>query len=310
MRAGLSILGYGAATLLLRRRIPLVASFKLTYRCNLRCAVCPYHRRGGEARGGEARAGISWRRALAALAELERLGCRFVIFEGGEPLLWRDGARDFSSLAERARRMFLRVGVTTNGTLPLDVPVDLLWVSLDGARAQHDRRRDGSFERAVENIRLARRRAVFVHYTVNRENIDDIFRLALALRGEPHVRGITFQLVYTYRDSPVDLSLCPAERERAVRTVLELKRSGSPPVLNSCGTLRRMVRNDWRCRGWMFANVDPDGRVRTGCYLAGRGEIDCRRCGFTPVAEASRAFTLHPGALQAGWRIFLQPREG
>jgi len=82
---------------------------------------------------------MSWEQAVEALNELKRLGCRFVIFEGGEPLLWSDGNHDFSDLPEKARSLFLRVGVTTNGTVSLDVPTDLLWVSLDGAfdRALH-----------------------------------------------------------------------------------------------------------------------------------------------------------------------------
>jgi len=37
------------------RDLPLLASFKLTYRCNLRCAPCPYHRRNDAAE-----ASIDW----------------------------------------------------------------------------------------------------------------------------------------------------------------------------------------------------------------------------------------------------------
>jgi MoaA/NifB/PqqE/SkfB family radical SAM enzyme len=294
-----SILSYGLQATLLRRKIPLLASFKLTYRCNLRCTGCPYHRRANEPG-----AHLSWQQALKALDALQRLGCRFVIFEGGEPLLWQDGGHHFSDLAEHARSMFRKIGVTTNGSLPLDVPTDLLWVSLDGAREQHNRRRDGSFDRALHNIRESKHRCIYIHYTVNRENIDDIPVLAEMLASEPNIRGITFQFFYPYHQGELDLALTLAERERAVRTILDLKRSGNLPVLNSCGTLKRMTANTWHCRPWMLANVDPDGSLWTGCYLQQRGEIRCRSCGFTPVAEASRALALHPGALYAGRRIF------
>ena len=294
-----SILSYGLQVTLLRRKIPLLASFKLTYRCNLRCTGCPYHRRANEPG-----AHLSWQQALEALDALQRLGCRFVIFEGGEPLLWQDGGHHFSDLAEHARSMFRKIGVTTNGSLPLDVPTDLLWVSLDGAREQHNRRRDGSFDRALHNIRESKHRCIYIHYTLNRENIDDIPVLAEKLASEPNIRGITFQFFYPYHQGELDLALTPAERERAVRTILDLKRSGNLPVLNSCGTLKRMTTNTWNCRPWMLANVNPDGSLWTGCYLQQRGEIRCRSCGFTPVAEASRALALHPGALYAGRRIF------
>jgi len=66
-----------------------------------------------------------------------------------------------------------------------------------------------------------------------------------------------------------------------------------------------MIRNDWHCRDWLLANVDPDGSMHTGCYVKNRGEIDCSECGFTPVAEASGAFDLRPGSILAGWRLFL-----
>ena len=91
---------------------------------------------------------MGWRAATAALDALHRAGCRIVVFEGGEPLLWRDGARSFADLARCARERFLCTAATTNGTLPLDVPVDVLWVSLDGTRETHNRLRSGSWWRA------------------------------------------------------------------------------------------------------------------------------------------------------------------
>ena len=59
------ILSYGFSSIVLRRKIPLLASFKVTYRCNLRCNGCPYHQRAR--RPG---AHIRWERAVEALNEL------------------------------------------------------------------------------------------------------------------------------------------------------------------------------------------------------------------------------------------------
>ncbi|HNR52741.1 MAG TPA: radical SAM protein, partial [Deltaproteobacteria bacterium] len=72
--------------------------------------------------------------ARRCLDVLRDLGCRIVIFEGGEPLLWKDGEYSFRDLVHLARRSFLCVGATTNGTLPLDAPTDVLWVSIDGLK--------------------------------------------------------------------------------------------------------------------------------------------------------------------------------
>jgi MoaA/NifB/PqqE/SkfB family radical SAM enzyme len=193
LSANISILSYGLETLVLRRKIPLLASFKLTYRCNLRCSGCPYHHR---APGGDSK--LSWQQSLDAPNRLRRLGCLLVIFEGGEPLLWTDGDHSFSDLVRVARTMFFKVGATTNGTVSLDLPTDLLWVSLDGSREQHNRRRDGSFDLALDNIRASRHKRIFIHYTVNRENIADIPILADMLELEANIKGIIFQFFYPY----------------------------------------------------------------------------------------------------------------
>ena len=157
---------------ILRRDLPLLASFKLTYQCNLRCAPCPYHRRDDHHR-----AHIRWESATAALNELHRAGCRIIVFEGGEPLLWSDGTRTFRDLALYARDRFLCTAATTNGTLPLDVPVDVLWVSLDGTKEIHDRLRSGSFDRVWSNLERASHVKLLVHFTMNRENWRDLGEL-------------------------------------------------------------------------------------------------------------------------------------
>ncbi len=150
---------------ILGRDLPLLASFKLTYRCNLQCAPCPYHRREDASR-----AHVRWETATAALDALHRTGCRIVVFEGGEPLLWNDDKMKFTDLVRYAKERFLCTAATTNGTVPLDVPVDVLWVSLDGTKETHDRLRSGSFDRAWENLGLSTHGKLLVHFTMNREN--------------------------------------------------------------------------------------------------------------------------------------------
>ena len=286
---------------ILGRDLPLLASFKLTYQCNLRCAPCPYHRRDDAAR-----ASIGWGAATAALDALHRAGCRIVVFEGGEPLLWRDGARSFADLARCARERFLCTAATTNGTLPLDVPVDVLWVSLDGTRETHNRLRSGSFDRVWENLRKPPRGKLLVHHTMNRKNWRDLEGLLDALKQRPAVRGMTLQLFYPYGQGEDDLALSPSERREAIGLAIRLKERGYP-IVNSRRTLERMIANGWTCRDRLLVNVDPDGSITQGCYVRSRGEVRCSDCGFTPVAELSGAFDLAPGSILAGWKAFVSP---
>ena len=285
---------------LLRRKTPLIANVKLTYRCNLRCGACPFHRRAKEPN-----AHMTWETAVNALSALRAMGCRLVVFEGGEPLLWRDGPHDFASLAEFAKKRFLRVAVTTNGTFPIDVPTDIVWVSLDGLKPTHDRLRSDSFDAAWRNLQAARHPRVLIHFTLNRENWRDLEGLMEVLRGVPAVRGMTVQLFYPYGQEEIPLALDPKERKAALEAVIRMKRRGCP-ILNSEGRLRAMIANTWKCRDDILVNVDPDGQLTQGCYVKSRGRVHCSQCGFTPVAEASGAIDLLPGAIAAGWRIFLE----
>lgn len=282
------------------QRVPLLASFKVTYRCNLSCRACPFHLRAGEE--GDT---LSWRQAVDALQALRRAGTRLVVFEGGEPLLWKDQTRRLHDLVVYARRHFLRVAVTTNGTLPLDVPAHALWVSLDGLRETHDALRSGSFDRVQANLAATRHPRVFVHCTLNRRNWREIDALCRWVREAPAVRGMTVQFFYPYFQGEEDLALAEDERREVVARLLELKKRGFP-ILNSAGRLSAMVHNRWRCHDDILINVDPDGTITRGCYVKSRGRIACKACGFTPMAEASGALDLIPGSLWAGWKLFLK----
>ncbi len=284
---------------ILGKNPPLIASFKLSYRCNLACRICPFHQRGGEEHDQ-----MSWDEAVQALQALKERGTRIVIFEGGEPLLWRDGDRDLSDLIAYAKTLFFRVGVTTNGTLPLTVPADVIWVSLDGLKEPHDRLRSNSFDRVWQNLRNTHHPKVFIHFTMNRENWQGLEALLTKLREIPAVRGTTVQLFYPYHQGEESLALSPDERRQGLEAAIRLKKSY--PILNSRSGLEAMIENTWRCHDDVLINVDPDGAITGGCYVKSRGTINCPDCGFTPVREASGALDLHLPSLFAGWRIFLQ----
>ncbi len=286
-------------TKIFRQRVPLIASFKLTYNCNLKCAPCPFY-----SKAGLPGTHISWDDALKAILTLKKMGCLFVIFEGGEPLIWRDGNRDFNDLVLLAGKHFITVGATTNGTLPIDVETDVLWVSIDGLKETHDRLRGNSFDIAISNIRSSSHKKLLVHYTLNRLNYKEFEELSRFIAKFPNVRGITVQFFYPYGQGEENLRLSRDERRTAVETIVRLKKAGIP-ILNSSSRLRAMIDNTWKCHEWLLANVTPDGNIFTGCYVKGRGTINCRACGFTPVAEASGAYNFFPKSLFSGLSIFL-----
>lgn len=248
---------------------------------------------------------MSWDMAIRTLETLYHLGTRIIIFEGGEPLLWRDGVYHLHDLILYARRYFLRIAVTTNGTLPLDLPSHILWVSLDGTKKTHDELRSASFDRMWSNIEKTKHPRVFIHCTLNRHNWQDVDFVARLVQKTPTLKGMTVQFSYPYNQGEENLTLSPEERRTVILKLLELKKMGYP-ILNSSARLKAMMDHQWTCHDNILINVDPDGTVTHGCYVKNRGSVDCRACGFTPIAEASGALDFLPGSLYAGWRLFLK----
>lgn len=275
---------------------PLLASYKLTYRCNLRCEQCPFPDFQG--------ADPSFGQVCSMLDELYRRGDRIVIFEGGEPLLWHDAAapdKTFNDIVRYARRKFACVGVTTNGTLPLNLETDIAWVSVDGFAETHNRlRRADIFDRVIGHIRAARHPRLYAHITVNSVNHTEVPELVRFLSGL--VKGVSIQFYYPY-GADDRLFLPWSERSALLDRLVALKEQGFP-VLNSTDALRALRANHWRCLPERIDCANPDGTLWQGCYLRGRAEQDCAKCGFSPYTEMSLAFQGHPRSIWAGYKIF------
>lgn len=303
-----SILSFGFDVLihylLSPARRPFLASYKLTYRCNLHCLQCPFPDLVAPS--------PTFDQVCQVLDSLALRGNRLIIFEGGEPLLWdgqasnKNGQRhSFQDVVEYARKRFVCVGVTTNGTMPLDVPTDILWVSIDGFAETHNRLRQAGardlFQQVIKNIRRSTHPRLFAHITANAENYTEIPELVQYLAGI--VKGISLQFYYPYGAD--DHLFLPWEKRRELlNTMIHLRRQGLP-ILNSTASMRAMRDNKWRCMPWLIDCVNPDGQITQGCYLQGRAAIDCQKCGFSPYTEMSLAFQGNPLAVMAGLKIFL-----
>ena len=278
---------------LLSRNQPLLASYKLTYRCNLRCQQCPFFTMENEE--------ATYEQACRIIDKLYERGSRLLMFEGGEPMLWQDGEKRVHDLVNYARRHFFSVGMTTNGTLPLDVHTDVLWVSVDGLRDTHNELRGAPvFDRVIANVRASEHPRLYAHVTVNSVNADEVSELLEFLNGIFH--GITIQFYYPYNHKD-DFFLDFARREKLLDAIIDQKKAGVR-VLNSIPALRALKRNTWVCWDALIDNTNPDGSMQRGCYLKGRADIDCSKCGFSPHTEISLACRGVPQAILAGMRIF------
>lgn len=284
---------YFARAKFLGQKDPLLGGIKLTHRCTLKCRPCPYwHRQGPE---------LTFEAAKTKMLELYKSGVRLLILEGGEPLLWRDGDHTLKDLVDFGRPLFYTIGATTNGTLPLEVPTDVLWVSIDGLEETHDYLRGRSFETIIKNIKASSHSNIFANITINRLNVREIPELVKYLKGL--VRGVTIQFFFPYPESE-NLSLSWEERSWVLEELMKLKGEGYP-IADSYAALRALKDNSWKCEPWMLANVDPVGRINHGCYLLNRSPEDkpCSLCGFAAHTEISLAYQFNLEAIFAGRHI-------
>jgi MoaA/NifB/PqqE/SkfB family radical SAM enzyme len=269
---------FGLTAILFRRKAPILGTIIVGDRCNLQCAHCAV----GNVRHSLAGAD-QIRRELRLLRER---GVRLLFFCGGETTLWQDGATTLDDLIAEAKGLgFFSVQVVTNGTLRTDIPgADLVFLSLDGTEAAHDRiRGPGTWRRVMDNLDRQRRNNVVVYSAINAWNLAEIRPLADFVRRHPALRCLSFKFHTPYHGTE-HLALDPAGRRQAVETIRALIREGYP-IFNLEVGLDRWLRNDWR-RPCAQCLVVEDGRVST-CGRCVHLDGLCRDCGYLFAVEFS-----------------------
>ena len=279
-RALAGLAWFGASTVLLRRTDPIVGSVIVTDRCNLHCRHC--------AVANIRRTDYPMGRISADMADLYRRGCRILFLYGGEPFLWRDGDLRLVDVVAQARRIgFPMVNVVTNGTQGLDLPgADMLMVSLDGTRVNHDRIRGHNYDTVLANIEAAPAANITLYMAINRINIGDIGHVARLALDMANVRSVAFN-VHTPYPGTEGLSLTLDQKREAADRIAELKHAGYP-VLDLVSALPAIADNDFPtpCRQCL---ITEDGRT----WVCGRCIEEpglCDECGYFFAAELSLLF--------------------
>jgi MoaA/NifB/PqqE/SkfB family radical SAM enzyme len=187
-----------------RKARPLTRGLVLTNRCNLRCRHCRVVDRGAKDLGfGEVR---------AAIDAFHDEGGRCLYLEGGEPFLWHDGEYRLDDVVNYAHALgFISVVVYTNGTFPLATSADTVFISVDGLQPTHDRLRGKTFDRIMGRIRNSAHRSLYINFTINTLNRDEIEPFCEYVNGVANVRGVFFYFHTPYYGYD-ELYLEPEER--------------------------------------------------------------------------------------------------
>ncbi|MBX2804151.1 MAG: radical SAM protein [Myxococcales bacterium] len=188
---------------------PLAVHVEVIAACDLSCAHCFA---GTLPRKGQ----LSVNELDALFAELASMGAFRLGLTGGEPLM----RRDLLDIVDAATERGLHPCLTTHG-LRIDEhwarqlgQRDLVWlnVSLDGARAEtHDRIRGaGTFDRAVEKIRLLSKHARFTLAFTITEPLAQEVEDCVALAKELGAHTAVFRPLYPVGTAEQHLALMPS----------------------------------------------------------------------------------------------------
>lgn len=275
---------------------PILCGFKLTNRCNLKCRHCPFWR-------GSKLEELSFKRVKEIIKVLHNDGVRIIIFEGGEPFIWKDKKWDIGDVIDFAKQYFFIVGITTNGTIDLSkADPDIIFVSIDGLKKTHDKIRGEVFDKVIKNIENNQyNKRIIANICISKTNHKEIPALIKFIDSK--VFGITIQFFYPYPNTE-DLRISQKYRKEILEKIINLKKEGYK-ILDSKSCLSKLINNDWACNDFLVSSVDPDGKINYGCYLKNRVDnISCKDCGFAAHCEISLAYQLDLGAINAAKKIF------
>jgi MoaA/NifB/PqqE/SkfB family radical SAM enzyme len=279
-------LRYGISSMVLRRYRPIVAGIPLTDVCNLHCAHCVVANKG--------RGPYGFNRIMDIFRTVYGRGARILYLQGGEIMTWADGGRNANDVIRAARDMgFFRIAAVTNGTFPIDLEADMVWVSMDGAEEYHDAiRGPGAFSAAIGNIRKSMHPALYANLTVNRMNRPGVERLIRFVQEEKNLRGISVNF-HTPYPGVEDLALAPEERRETLETVIRMKKQGYK-IINSLYGLKALMTGRYGRPIHSIQLMEHD-RIYECCWGRETPGV-CERCGYGIIPELSGMEALNPRA--------------
>jgi MoaA/NifB/PqqE/SkfB family radical SAM enzyme len=258
----------------------------------LQCRHCRVANRGKK--------DLSFEEAKTAVRSFYEEGGRTLYLEGGEPLIWRDGQYRLEDIVEYSRNKgFLTVVLYTNGTIPINTSANTVFVSIDGPRKTHDFLRGDTFDKIMQNIRKSKHPSIYVNYTINRYNRDEIKEFCEYMNEIENIRGIFFYFHTPYYGYD-ELYIEPEERKEILLELLRYKKIYK--ILNSQTGLKSALKNDWK-RPLDICPVYENGNMYPCCRFPGNPEL-CRNCGYLSYAEINQTLKWKPSAIVNALKYF------
>jgi MoaA/NifB/PqqE/SkfB family radical SAM enzyme len=271
---------------------PLICGLVLHNKCNLRCLHCDVINRPV--------ASMSFNEATGVIDDFYSKGGRCLYLEGGEPFIWHGNSYCMEDIVRYAKkRGYLTVIIYTNGTHKIESEADTIFISVDGLQKTHDKLRGKSFDKIFNNILLSSHPSLFLNFTINSVNRDEIEDLCEFIASIKQIKGIFFYFHNPYYGYD-DLFIDSAAKNEILNRLLILKRRYS--ILNSTAGLKSALRNDWK-KNLDICTVYEDGHYYRCCRI-NNNETLCKKCGYLSYAEIEQTLKLKPSAILNALKYF------
>lgn len=266
---------------------PLSAVAKVTSECNLKCDHCPWWGRDVEDNTTE-----GW---FEAFQKARDMGATHLILEGGEPT----NREDIDDLISYGKDLGMLVMMITNGIKDLKKhDPDSYWISLEGFGKTHDEnRKEGVFERIVENIKQNPQVNKIVGVTLNKRNSHQVEKIASFF--SPITDGVWFNFMYPYQDSK-NLALPLTEQNNIAKRIIELKKKNEYNIISSYSYLNSIAnkRKKEDCPSFLTLLIDTDLTFHQGCTVEQIEECRCEVCNLACYGELTEAMGLNIDSLK------------
>lgn len=294
-----------------KKRTPLIVSWKITNRCNLRCGYCHIPLNETDE--------LDTKETIEVITKLKKHGTKVLHLTGGEPLM-RD---DIIDLLSAAHRCGYYVALSSNGKMLSQKPevfdyIDELKLSLDGPKYVHDEvRGNGSFNATLEAAAFAVQKKVRVNFftvitSVNYKYISEICTIAKNYKTfamfqpatETVLEGTAKNLFTTeinkYRECITELITMKKKGYNIANSVSGLKELYKSPIYSSVYCLEGLLTCRIQANGDLagcdrvsidkkILNVKNDGIMKAFNNLPQRY---CRECSCAERVELNHLFSL------------------
>lgn len=275
-----------------KKNTPLICGLVISNRCNLHCRHCKIADRGMK--------DLSFEEAITVLNSFYEEGGRTLYLEGGEPFIWHDRQYHLEDIVEYSHKIgFFTVIIYTNGTIPIKTSANTVFISVDGLQKTHDFLRGKTFNRIMKNIQESQHPSLYINYTINSYNKNEIKEFCEYIDKINQIRGICFYFHTPYYGYD-DLYIEPNERNEILLKLLNYKKKYK--ILNSRTGIKSVLNNDWK-RPLDICYVYEKGEMYKCCRYPGDSEL-CQNCGYLSYAEIGQTLKLKPSAILNALKYF------